>query len=111
MGTIQTHPYKKTCCQFEENCLKITTMRVPHRKTYKMTVMTSSKQKFEKMKKCHLKFLLRSFECIFIKIGRKLWKIFIWTHRQTDAQTGLILRVKIFGPEMTEYKNVKKPDL
>ena len=27
------------------------------------------------------------------------------THRQTDAQTGLILRVKIFSPEMTEYKN------
>ena len=26
---------------------------------------------------------------------------------QTDAQTGLILRVKIFSPVMTEYKNIK----
>ena len=72
--------------------------------------MTSSNKNLKKWKKCHLKFLLRSFECIFIKIGRKLWKIFIWTHRQTDrrtdAQTLLILRVKIFSPEMTEYKKI-----
>ena len=26
------------------------------------------------------------------------------TDRRTDAQTGLIPRVKIFSPEMTEYK-------
>ena len=38
---IQTDQPKKTLCQFEENCLKITTVRVPHTKSYKITVMTS----------------------------------------------------------------------
>ena len=27
----------------------------------------------------------------------------VHTHRQADAQTGLIPRVKIFSPELTEY--------
>ena len=38
---IQTHQSKKTICQFEEVCLKLTTLRVPHRKAYNITVMTS----------------------------------------------------------------------
>ena len=38
---IQIHQPKKTICQFEDYCLKITTVRVPHRKTFKITVMTS----------------------------------------------------------------------
>ena len=85
-------------------------MRVLHRKTYKMTVMTSSNKNLKKWKKCHLKFLWRSLECIFIKIGRKLWKIFIWTDRQTDTHTHR--RTDRYRPGTTysvlKWLNIKK---
>ena len=87
-------------------------MRVLHRKTYKMTVMTSSKQKFEKMKKVSSQIFVKIICVHFHQNRTKTVEIFIWTDahtdRQTDAQTRLILRVKIFSPEMTEYKKKKR---
>ena len=90
-------------------------MRVPHRKTYKITVMTSSKQNFEKNEKVSSQIFLK---IIWVNFHQNRMKIVenihldththTQTHRRTDAQTRLILRVKIFSPEMTEYKNLVK---
>jgi len=84
-------------------------MRVPHRKTYKMTVMTSSNQKFEKMKKSVISnFCSDHLSAFSSKSDKNCGKYSSGhTDAQTDAQTGLILRVKIFSPEITEYKNVQ----
>ena len=103
----QTHEPKKTICQFEENCLKITTVSVPNKKTYKITVMTSSKQNFEKLKKVSSQIFVKIIWVNFERIWSKIAEIInpdTQTHTHTHAQTGLIPWVKIFSPEMTEYK-------
>ena len=83
---IQTHQPEKTICQFEENCLKITTVRVPHRKTYKKAVMTSSKQKFEKLKKVSSQIFVKIIWVNFQQIWPKIVEI-IHPYRHTDRQT------------------------
>ena len=82
----QTHEPKKTICQFEENCLKITTVRVPHKKTYKITVMTSSKQNFEKLKKVSSQIFVKIIWVNFHRFKPKIVEI-INPDRQTDRQT------------------------
>ena len=86
---IQIHQPKKTICQFEENCLKTTTVRVPHRKTYKKAVMTSSKQKFEKLKKVSSQIFVKIIWVNFQQIWPKIVEIihpYRHTHRQTHRQ-------------------------
>ena len=83
---IQTHQPKKTICQFEENCLKITTVRVPHKKTYKITVMTSSKQNFEKLKKVSSQIFVKIIWVNFERIWSKIAEI-INPYRQTHTRT------------------------
>ena len=48
---IQRHELKKKMTKFEENYTKIEDMRVPHWKTAKKAVMTSSKQNFQYLRK------------------------------------------------------------
>ena len=81
-------------------------MRVPHRKTYKMTVMTSSKQKFEKMKKVSSQIFVKIICVHFHQNRTKIVEIKDpdrHTHTRTYRQGSSW--DNIFSPEMTEYKN------
>ena len=62
-------------------------MRVLHRKAYKMTFMTSSKQKFEKLKKVSFQIFVKIIWVHFHRNRTKIVEIFIWADRRTDAQT------------------------
>ena len=65
-------------------------MRVPHRKTYKMTVMTSSKQKFEKMKKVSSQIFVKIICVHFHQNRTKIVEIKDpdrQTHTHTSAHT------------------------
>ena len=105
---IQSNELKNITYQFEENCAKIEDVRVPHWKTYKKAVMTSSNQKCQNLRKVSSQFSLRSCGPSFIKIGQELWKWEAVTDRHTHILTHRqgSFRVNIFSSEMTEYKNV-----
>ena len=89
----QSHQPKKTIttmCQFEENCSEIRTVRLPHRKTYKITVMTSSKQKCEKLKKVSSQIFVKIIWVNFQRIWPKIVEIihpYRQTHTHTDRRT------------------------
>ena len=82
---------------------------MPHRKTYKITVMTSSKQNFEKMKKVSSQIFVKIVGVHFHQNRTKIVEIKD-PDRHTDTRTyrqGSSWD-NIFSPEMTEYKNFKE---
>ena len=76
-------------------------MRVPHRKTYKNDRYDVIKQKFEKMKKVSSQIFVKII-CVHFHQNRTKIVETIHPDGQPDEQPGLILRIKIFSPEMTE---------
>ena len=69
---------------------------------------------FNIWEKCHLKFLLWSYNPSFIRTGRNLWLL----ETRTDTHTHIhmhrqgLSRTKIFShTEMTEYKKIDNPNL
>ena len=73
--------------KFEENRTKIATLRVPHRKKYKVAAMTSSHLKFQKLRK---KSLANICQIIYGKFHQN-WFICLGcrddTHAHTDRHT------------------------
>ena len=83
---IQSNELKNITYQFEENCAKIEDVRVPHWKTYKKAVMTSSNQNFENLRKVSSQIFVKTMWSKFQQNRSKIVEIRD-DHRQTDRQT------------------------
>ena len=103
---IQSNELKNITYQFEENYAKIEDVRVPHWKTYKKAVMTSSNQNFQNLRKVSSQIFVKIIWSKFHQNRPRIVEMrgcYRQTHTHTDAQMGSVW-VNIFSPEMTEYK-------
>ena len=83
---IQSNELKNITYQFEENYAKIEDVRVPHWKTYKKAVMTSSNQNFQNLRKVSSQI---SFKVMWSKLHQNRPRIVEMRgrDRHTDTHT------------------------
>ena len=97
---------------FEENRIKIATVRVPHRKASKMAAMTSSFRIFKIREKRTSQISVRSFVENFIKIDPSVWAGELpHTHTHTDAHTHTYIHTPTVPSQhiQTKWLNIKTP--